>query len=60
MSVTVCNVFYQRVELLAISLETDDAWLHTTLGDIKIEVFCEAIPKTSEVCSTMEIVYRAC
>lgn len=23
--------------------------LHTTLGDIKIEVFCEAVPKTAEV-----------
>lgn len=24
--------------------------LHTTHGDIKIEVFCEAVPKTAEVC----------
>jgi cyclophilin family peptidyl-prolyl cis-trans isomerase len=23
--------------------------LHTTLGDIKIEVFCESVPKTAEV-----------
>ncbi|KAI0956113.1 Peptidyl-prolyl cis-trans isomerase cyp10 [Taiwanofungus camphoratus] len=22
--------------------------LHTTLGDIKIEIFCEAVPKTAE------------
>lgn len=22
--------------------------LHTTLGDIKIEVFCESVPKTAE------------
>ena len=24
--------------------------LHTTLGDLKIEVFCESVPKTAEVC----------
>lgn len=24
--------------------------LHTNLGDIKIEVFCESVPKTAEVC----------
>lgn len=23
--------------------------LHTSLGDIKIEVFCESVPKTAEV-----------
>ena len=23
--------------------------LHTTLGDLKIEVFCESVPKTAEV-----------
>lgn len=23
--------------------------LHTTLGDIKIELFCESVPKTAEV-----------
>lgn len=23
--------------------------LHTDLGDIKIEIFCEAVPKTAEV-----------
>lgn len=23
--------------------------LHTTLGDVKIEVFCESVPKTAEV-----------
>ena len=23
--------------------------LHTTIGDIKIEVFCESVPKTAEV-----------
>lgn len=23
--------------------------LHTTLGDLKIEIFCEAVPKTAEV-----------
>ena len=23
--------------------------LHTDLGDIKIEVFCESVPKTAEV-----------
>lgn len=22
--------------------------LHTTLGDIKIEIFCESVPKTAE------------
>lgn len=26
--------------------------LHTTLGDIKIEVFCESVPKTAEVGAT--------
>ena len=26
--------------------------LHTTLGDIKIEVFCESVPKTAEVGSS--------
>ena len=25
--------------------------LHTDLGDLKIEVFCESVPKTAEVCS---------
>lgn len=24
--------------------------LHTSLGDVKIEVFCESVPKTAEVC----------
>ncbi len=24
--------------------------LHTTVGDLKIEVFCESVPKTAEVC----------
>ena len=24
--------------------------LHTTLGDVKIEVFCESVPKAAEVC----------
>jgi len=23
--------------------------LHTSLGDLKIEVFCESVPKTAEV-----------
>jgi hypothetical protein len=23
--------------------------LHTTLGDLKIEIFCESVPKTAEV-----------
>lgn len=23
--------------------------LHTSLGDIKVEVFCESVPKTAEV-----------
>lgn len=24
--------------------------LHTSQGDLKIEVFCESVPKTAEVC----------
>lgn len=24
--------------------------MHTTLGDIKMELFCELIPKNAEVC----------
>lgn len=27
--------------------------LHTNLGDIKIEVFCESVPKTAEVSSIL-------
>lgn len=26
--------------------------LHTNLGDLKIEVFCESVPKAAEVSST--------
>ncbi|KZT00440.1 cyclophilin-like protein, partial [Laetiporus sulphureus 93-53] len=36
---------------LPIQPSSDAFWsvtLHTTLGDIKIEVFCEAVPKTAE------------
>lgn len=25
--------------------------LHTNLGDIKVEIFCESVPKTAEVCN---------
>nr|GMC69956.1 peptidyl-prolyl cis-trans isomerase CYP18-1 [Ipomoea batatas] len=25
--------------------------LHTNLGDIKCEIFCDEVPKTSEVCA---------
>lgn len=34
--------------------------LHTNLGDIKIEVFCESVPKTAEVnISTISLHNRA-
>jgi cyclophilin family peptidyl-prolyl cis-trans isomerase len=29
--------------------------LHTSLGDIKIEVFCESVPKTAEVFAMREL-----
>ena len=36
----------QRVEL---PLLTRDLQLQTTQGDLKVEIFCEAVPKTAEV-----------
>ncbi|GFZ50232.1 Rotamase [Saitozyma sp. JCM 24511] len=32
----------------ATSLTSQSVTLHTTLGDLKIEVFCEAVPRTAE------------
>ncbi|EEY15409.1 peptidyl-prolyl cis-trans isomerase [Verticillium alfalfae VaMs.102] len=29
--------------------------LHTTLGDLKIEIFCESVPKTAEVSFLSEL-----
>jgi hypothetical protein len=29
--------------------------LHTSLGDIKIEVFCESVPKTAEVPLSLQL-----
>lgn len=29
--------------------------LHTTHGDIKLEIFCEAVPKTAEVRSEQKL-----
>lgn len=33
--------------------------LHTTHGDIKLEVFCEAVPKTAEVCSLVCLINQS-
>lgn len=44
MSVTVS--LYCPVDMV---LYTDHGQLHTTHGDLKVELFCEAVPQTAEV-----------
>lgn len=34
--------------------------LHTTLGDIKIEVFCESVPRAAEVCTDLHLLPLLC
>lgn len=33
--------------------------LHTIHGDLKIEVFCESVPKTAEVCTKGPFIFHA-
>lgn len=38
---------------MLISDELQAVTLHTNLGDVKCEIFCDEVPKTAEVCAVV-------